>query len=107
MCLITLNFIYSENLVLYDFNKTEDDIWFHDLFNEMTEKDKRFKVNYVLSEPQSSWTGQTGRISDKVLEELLQMDITVALICGPLPFNAEALKILSASSKIEAICFQG
>lgn len=93
---------------MYDFNKTEDDIWFHDLFNEMTEKDKRFKVNYVLSEPNESWTGETGRISEKVLEELLKLDITIALICGPLPFNAEALKILSVSSKkIEAICFQG
>lgn len=73
----------------------------------MTEKDKRFRVNYVLSEPTSSWTGETGRVSEKVLEELLKLDITVALICGPLPFNAEVLKILSASSKIEAICFQG
>ncbi|CAG9804187.1 unnamed protein product [Chironomus riparius] len=97
-----------EKVVLYDFNKTKDDIWFHDLFNEITEKDKRFTVNFVLSEPNESWIGETGRISEKILEELLKLDITVALICGPLLFNAEALKILSASSKkIEAICFQG
>ncbi|XP_070492077.1 cytochrome b5 reductase 4 [Chironomus tepperi] len=97
-----------ENVVLYDYNKTKEDIWFYDLFNEMTEKDKRFKVNYVLSEPNESWTGETGKISEKILDELQKLDVTVAMICGPLPFTAEALKILSASSKkIEAISFQG
>ncbi|KAG5677056.1 hypothetical protein PVAND_006840 [Polypedilum vanderplanki] len=48
------------NLFLYYFNKKEEDIWCKNIFDEMTCKDDRFKVKYILSEANESWTGERG-----------------------------------------------
>lgn len=92
---------------MYDFNKTEQDIWFRDIFSAVAEKDKRFRVKYILSEPEKSWSGETGKMSEELLNELMKFDSAIGLICGPVNFNADALKILGASPKIETICLQG
>lgn len=90
---------------LYYFNKTEDDIWCRDVLEDLSKKDQRFKVKHILSEPNKNWNGETGRISEKFIAEIMNLAF-FALVCGNIGFNMEALRILRVSN-IETFCFEG
>ncbi|CAF1301558.1 unnamed protein product [Rotaria sordida] len=60
----------------------------------------RFVVHYILSEPDTEWTGETGYIRGELLHRLLppspskDHDIqTLVCICGPIKFTTLAVEL--------------
>ncbi len=53
-------------------------------------------MTYILSEPDSDWSGLTGRIRSELVEKFLppQTDADVLLFCacGPTAFTQEAMR---------------
>ncbi|KAM6185315.1 cytochrome b5 reductase 4 isoform 2-T2 [Rhynchocyon petersi] len=80
------------------FNKTEDDIIWRRQLEMLTCKDKRFDVEFVLSEPTSEWNGKKGHISPLLLSEFLLRSTDKAkiliCICGPTPFTQQGIRLL-------------
>lgn len=64
-----LRFLLRDSVSLFYFNKTESDIWLRK-FIEKAEKDKRFTVKHILSEPDDTWIGEKGRITKKLCNEI-------------------------------------
>jgi cytochrome-b5 reductase len=87
------------------FNKSETDIWLRDRFEELEKNDSRFKVKHILSEPNKSWTGEVGRITKDLVEQVAQSS-TFTFICGPRTFNDIASQ-LAKDYHLEMHCFQG
>uniref|UniRef100_A0A9L0SJY8 Cytochrome b5 reductase 4 n=1 Tax=Equus caballus TaxID=9796 RepID=A0A9L0SJY8_HORSE len=80
------------------FNKTEDDIIWRSHLEELTFKDKRFDVEFVLSAPISEWNGKQGHVSPALLSEFLKRSSdkskVLICICGPTPFTEQGIKFL-------------
>ncbi|XP_006892225.1 PREDICTED: cytochrome b5 reductase 4-like [Elephantulus edwardii] len=80
------------------FNKTEDDIIWRSQLEKLAVKDKRFDVEFVLSEPISEWKGKKGYIAPALLSEFLirSSDNSKLLIClcGPTPFTEQGIRLL-------------
>ncbi|XP_070352306.1 cytochrome b5 reductase 4 isoform X3 [Equus asinus] len=80
------------------FNKTEDDIIWRSQLEELTFKDKRFDVEFVLSAPISEWNGKQGHVSPALLSEFLKRSSdkskVLICICGPTPFTEQGIKFL-------------
>lgn len=59
------------------------------------------KITYVLSEPLSTWTGQTGHINADIINNLIDRSSanvsTFCCVCGPQPFNELALEFLEGA----------
>lgn len=76
------------------FNKTEDDILWREQLEKLSSTDRRFEIQFVLSEPSDSWTGCKGQISTSLLSESIQRskeDSTILIcICGPNGFVEQA-----------------
>lgn len=89
-----------EQISLYYFNKTKADIWFHDQLQSMEEKDTRFKVTNVLSEPASDWDGIGGRINQDIVDRISELS-SLVLVCGPIIFNSVTEELLKANGKIQ------
>ncbi|XP_048387295.2 cytochrome b5 reductase 4 isoform X3 [Stegostoma tigrinum] len=77
------------------FNKTEKDILWRDQLDQLALKDKRFKVEYILSEPHSEWMGKRGKIEMSLCSEYLTEHAeelkTLVCICGPTSFTEQAV----------------
>ncbi|NXT39172.1 NB5R4 reductase, partial [Pelecanoides urinatrix] len=96
-----LNFALTEvsclrTVKLIFFNKTEDDIlWRHQL-EQLALKDKRFEVQFILSQPIKDWVGKQGKISSSLLSEFVKRsrkDSKVLIcICGPTPFTEQGVQ---------------
>ncbi|CAH0393431.1 unnamed protein product [Bemisia tabaci] len=82
------------------FNKSECDILWGEQLNKLMIDNERFKVENVLSNGSSSWTGKRGRISVEIVQSELPdrqnsgEDNPFTLICGPVNFNQTAESIL-------------
>ncbi|XP_040205979.1 cytochrome b5 reductase 4 isoform X2 [Rana temporaria] len=80
------------------FNKTEDDILWREQLEKLSSTDRRFETQFVLSEPNDSWTGCKGQISTSLLSESIQRskeDSTILIcICGPNGFVEQAERSL-------------
>lgn len=72
----------------------------------MREENKRFHVQYVLSEPGPNWDGPKGHIKPDLLQSNLKehlcrtghiQDDIFALVCGPTPFTNLAEELLRNS----------
>jgi cytochrome-b5 reductase len=100
-----INFKKVESIHLLFFNKTSKDIWCKEKLNELSRTEKRFKVDYILSEPDDDWSGESGRIRKELIEKFIK-DVSFALMCGNAGFNRQSLKILD-EFKIEIHCFDG
>ncbi|NXU79052.1 NB5R4 reductase, partial [Oreotrochilus melanogaster] len=89
-CLRTLKLIF--------FNKTEDDILWRNQLEELALKDKRFEVQFILSQPTKGWLGKQGKISSSLLSEFVKRskkDSKVLIcICGPAPFTEQGVQYL-------------
>ncbi|XP_071597525.1 cytochrome b5 reductase 4 isoform X3 [Heliangelus exortis] len=89
-CLRTLKLIF--------FNKTEDDILWRNQLEELALKDKRFEVQFILSQPTKDWLGKQGKISSSLLSEFVKRskkDSKVLIcICGPTPFTEQGVQYL-------------
>ncbi|NWZ19976.1 NB5R4 reductase, partial [Asarcornis scutulata] len=96
-----LNFALTEvsclrTVKLIFFNKKEDDILWRNQLEELALKDKRFEVQFVLSEPTKDWGGKQGKISLSLLSECVKRsrkDSKVLIcICGPTPFTEQGVE---------------
>lgn len=80
------------------FNKTENDIIWRSQLEELSYKDKRFEVEFVLSAPTSEWNGKQGYISPALLSEFLKRTLdkskVLICICGPTPFTEQGIRML-------------
>ncbi|XP_075410933.1 cytochrome b5 reductase 4 isoform X2 [Tenrec ecaudatus] len=78
------------------YNKTEDDIIWRSQLENLAFKDKRFDVEFVLSEPPSEWNGKQGYISPALLSEFLirssDKSKVLVCICGPAPFTEQGTR---------------
>ncbi|NXW66560.1 NB5R4 reductase, partial [Eurystomus gularis] len=98
-----LNFILTEvsclrTVKLIFFNKTEDDILWRNQLEQLALKDKRFEVQFILSQPTKDWVGKQGKISSSLLSEFVKRsrkDSKVLIcICGPTPFTEQGVQYL-------------
>ncbi|CAF2509728.1 unnamed protein product [Rotaria sp. Silwood2] len=87
------------NVFLLFFNKTEKDILCREEL-ETISKQYKLIVHYILSEPDTEWTGETGYIRGELLHRLLPSSPskdhdtqTLVCICGPAPFTALAVDL--------------
>lgn len=80
------------------FNKTEDDIIWRSQLEKLAFKDKRFDVEFILSQPTSEWNGKKGYISPGLLSEFLKRSLdkskVLICICGPAPFTEQGMRML-------------
>jgi ferredoxin-NADP reductase len=80
----------SQVTLLYG-NRSEDDIVFREEFEALQQQNRNFKVVFTLSEPGSSWAGQTGRISlEMIRTEIPDCRERIFFTCGP-PSMVEAM----------------
>ena len=85
----------STNIHLLFANKTEEDIILRDkLENRQEEFSHQYKYFYTISESNDNWTGYTGHINTKMLNETMPQntDDTLILLCGPPKMISEAAK---------------
>ena len=85
----------STNIHLLFANKTEEDIILRDkLENRQEEFSHQYKYFYTISESNDNWTGYTGHINTKMLDETMPQntDDTLILLCGPPKMISEAAK---------------
>ncbi|CAF3739067.1 unnamed protein product [Rotaria sordida] len=87
------------NVFLVFFNRTEKDILCREELDTIS-KQFKFVVHYILSEPDTEWTGETGYIRGELLHRLLppspskDHDIqTLVCICGPIKFTTLAVEL--------------
>eukprot|EP00062_Callorhinchus_milii_P022192 gi/632979712/ref/XP_007906622.1/ PREDICTED: cytochrome b5 reductase 4 [Callorhinchus milii] len=73
------------------FNKKEEDILWRDQLDQLSSKDNRFEVDYILSDPHPEWTGKRGRIEMSHCSELrskcTEESKTLVCVCGPASFT--------------------
>ncbi|CAM4533999.1 cytochrome b5 reductase 4 isoform X1 [Caretta caretta] len=80
------------------FNKTEDDILWRNQLEQLALKDKRFEVQFILSEPKKEGTGKQRKISSSLLSEFVKRskkDSKILIcVCGPAPFTEQGIQFL-------------
>lgn len=77
------------------FNKTyKDIIWSSELEKFQNKFPDRIKIEHVLSQPDSTWTGLKGRIREDLVNDLIIKEVSKPLccICGPTPFTNLSLE---------------
>jgi ferredoxin-NADP reductase len=82
---------------LLSFNRSEEDIIFHQEFVEMSRSHPGIGTRFALTDPRPGWPGLTGRISAELLDVALG-DFTPDLVflCGPPPMMVLAIELLTA-----------
>lgn len=77
-------------IFLYYGNRNEDSIIYKNLFNNLLKKyPVNFNIHHILSRPQNSWEGKTGRITKELTAEILKenfsdnIEICDFYLCGP------------------------
>ncbi|XP_053610253.1 cytochrome b5 reductase 4 isoform X2 [Plodia interpunctella] len=94
-----------ERVHLLFFNKTENDILFQNILEDIANEDIRLTVTHILSDAGSSWPGPRGRITEELLSGLLERDSVMcraeemqcshfACLCGPTEFTHAGLNLL-------------
>jgi predicted ferric reductase len=83
-------------VVLFFATNTENDITFREELIELSNNYPNIKVVIVLSEPPEGWEGESGRISQEILERHLpaQAKRYMYFICGPEPMMDAMEKVL-------------
>ncbi|MBN3311108.1 NB5R4 reductase, partial [Amia calva] len=79
------------------FNRKEKDILWMDHLQHLAVEDKRFEVEFVLSEPSTEWDGKRGRIEMLLLSNFMSKTPDskhFVCVCGPAPFTEQALGLL-------------
>ncbi|XP_030764402.1 cytochrome b5 reductase 4 isoform X2 [Sitophilus oryzae] len=89
------------------YNRTEKDILFRAQLEELSKKDRRFKVTNVLSSADNTWDGKKGHINSELIQDAIQEHLQdtgytirdiFTFICGPSEFNQLAVKCLEEIS---------
>nr|XP_055067145.1 cytochrome b5 reductase 4-like isoform X1 [Misgurnus anguillicaudatus] len=79
------------------FNRQERDILWRSQLDELCTKEKRFQVEYVLSEHIDSWEGRKGRIDAQNLHDFLERPENskcLVCVCGPTGFTELAVQLI-------------
>ncbi|KAK7885900.1 hypothetical protein WMY93_025521 [Mugilogobius chulae] len=78
------------------FNRKEEDILWRSELDELAATDKRFEVEYVLSEPCESWSGAAGRVNEDLLRKSVskQTSPTLRLRLWPGAFTELTMSLL-------------
>uniref|UniRef100_UPI00398E52EA cytochrome b5 reductase 4 isoform X1 n=2 Tax=Pristiophorus japonicus TaxID=55135 RepID=UPI00398E52EA len=91
----TLKMSSFRRVRLMFFNKEEKDILWRDQLDQLSSKDKRFEVEYILSQPHPEWAGKRGRIEMSLCSEFLTVRTeelkTLVCVCGPTSFTEQAV----------------
>lgn len=84
-------------VTLLDFNRSKEDIIFYDELNEIAHTAPGVRVIFSLTDPDSGWTGATGRITASLLEDVFNRSFPeVVYLCGPPPMMEAAIQLLTA-----------
>lgn len=67
----------------------------------MEDRDARFKMTNILSEPASDWDGIDGRINKDIVDQISELS-SLVLVCGPIIFNSVTEELLKANGKIQS-----
>ncbi|KAK0179940.1 hypothetical protein PV327_005635 [Microctonus hyperodae] len=80
---------------LINFNRNEKNIFYQQQLDKIS-ADERLNVVHILSEPDDSWVGRRGKVSDVLLNELIGRAIKHSCIftCGPIAFMTVAREAL-------------
>ncbi|XP_067841044.1 cytochrome b5 reductase 4 isoform X2 [Heptranchias perlo] len=91
----TLKISSFRKIRLMFFNKKEKDILWKNQLDQLSSKDKRFEVEYILSEPHPEWAGKRGKIEMSLCSEFLTGHTkelkTLVCVCGPTSFTEQAV----------------
>ncbi|CAH0564317.1 unnamed protein product [Brassicogethes aeneus] len=107
-----------QSIALLFFNRRKEDIIFEKQLTDLSETDKRLRIDHVLSDAEESWQGLRGHVNASLLNSTIQKDLKDSIyttkdmfvcVCGPNAFNdlAEKLLVEIGFSADQLHCFQG
>ncbi|XP_043274618.1 cytochrome b5 reductase 4 isoform X2 [Venturia canescens] len=81
---------------LVNFNRNEKNIFYSSELERVAE-DKKLSLTHVLSQPEESWQGRRGLVTESLLKELLGISSkeSCVFICGPKAFMIAAKEALT------------
>ena len=60
----------------------EKDIFYSDIFEKIASTHKNFKLDITLSQPEATWSGHTGRVTDFLEKTTIDPAVTEIYLCG-------------------------
>lgn len=84
----------KKSLTLYFGLRYQDDIFWQDYFEKLSQDHPNFTYKLCLSQPTPEWTGNSGHLTDYLQKEFPDASHCSAYICGNKPMIAEAKQIL-------------
>lgn len=102
-------------LILF-FNSHEEDMFLKKELKSLESEDRRFTIEFILTQPKNGWKGLKGRVSEEMLlmelSKLPQRSMSEKFfaICGPKGFMESCNEILQTKMKVSAediYTFQG
>jgi ferredoxin-NADP reductase len=95
ICKYCLDTRSRTKIVLLYGNRAEEDIVFRNEFEDMQKLNSNFRVAFVISEDNDTWTGYTGKIdADMIRKEIPDYAETMFYTCGPLAMVEAMEKLL-------------
>ena len=96
----------KQKVNLIFFNKTEKDIIWKAQFDKLQNEESWFSVQYVLSEPDKEWKGQTGRVRPELIADLPngKSETSFLCACGPTPFTKCVMELACKKGYIKDRC---
>jgi len=87
----------NSKITLFYGCRTENDRAFKEELEELAQKNKSFKIIYIINQPTEKWKGATGNINTELVKQLLpDYQENMFFTCGPPPM-VEAMENLVAS----------
>ena len=97
MCKNAADKALGSKITLFYGCRTENDIAFKEELEELAQKNKNFKIIYVINQPTEKWKGATGNINAEMIKQLLpDYQENIFFTCGPPPM-VEAMENLVVS----------
>jgi glycine betaine catabolism B len=88
---------FNSKITLFYGCRTENDRAFKEELEELAQKNKSFKIIYIINQPTEKWKGATGNINTELVKQLLpDYQENMFFTCGPPPM-VEAMENLVAS----------
>ncbi|XP_053351233.1 cytochrome b5 reductase 4 [Clarias gariepinus] len=97
LCLALQDLPSVRETKLMFFIRQERDILWYSQLEQLRAEERRFQVEYVLSEPAATWTGKRGRIDASILQAFLERpgdSKCLVCVCGPSGFTELAVQLV-------------
>lgn len=95
MCKYCTDTMSKAKITLLYGNRTEEDIVFHEEFEEMQRQNRNLRVVFTVDEASPDWKGKTGMIDEAMIRnEVSHFLKTVFYVCGPLAMVAAIERLL-------------